>query len=861
MDNGGIHRDVLAEKESEYLECVHQIQCNCVDRDRKHSLFGDLMQQFSDFRCRPFYFLSTDTLSLIFSSLDVSSPQGLHASNKKELSKAEKDYTASDRCNDVGGSRRTRFAAETDKSQKPFRDEDIDIHTPIQDEQEIVSARWRRNRRAARGRNKDKYNAYIAMIKSHFADIDAVELAVETPTPPGKHAHCYPPPPMSFGLSSRTPSVCRTSILLSRSIQSAGGHTPMNAMSRRSTLLESSMQWTPVISHDAIPNPTHGEQDDLQLPGEGNIALLKKERKSTSMSNENTRRSSSFGIFEHRQMPLDNTLEWLARRGSFSETARSTKVRNRYSDRRDSSSHPSKFSDVSKLEKTVGKGNETNSIFTIAEEQDDGVEDLGRREVGETIAPSREEQDAKSPVIGDILAEIQREFGRKLQLAPGDDENVEDHESQILSDLLESPKSAHRDPREEDDDASVLDEQTPKPSKRHGDVSSIEGPKTPTQETPLQRLLRFCGHDEDSGEGNLPSMDELLGRHVDLTKVSKIGEGTFGEAFKAGSTVLKIVPMESDTLVNGEPQKRADEILAEVVVTLTLSELRERSNPPETDRQPLAETSSNTLKSMDSRDQKYSKESRNITAGFVQTYGVGVCQGRYAPALLREWHRWDEEHESENDPVDIFQEDQLYVVFVVADGGIDLEHYEPQNFAELQSVLLQAALTLAVAEEACCFEHRDLHWGNILIRRDGTETVKYRLRGVDITVQAAGVRVTLIDFTLSRLSGSDGRVAYCDLSADPEIFNGPRGDPQAETYRRMMKATRGDWKKYCPLTNALWIRYLVETILIHKLPSACGGEEKLALRNFKKEATLAESATDLVWAELFKGMWSSDGSI
>jgi hypothetical protein len=49
--------------------------------------------------------------------------------------------------------------------------------------------------------------------------------------------------------------------------------------------------------------------------------------------------------------------------------------------------------------------------------------------------------------------------------------------------------------------------------------------------------------------------------------------GTFGEAFKAGGVVLKIVPMEGTVLVNSEPQKRADEILAEVSVTLTLSRL------------------------------------------------------------------------------------------------------------------------------------------------------------------------------------------------------------------------------------------------------------------------------------------------
>ena len=37
--------------------------------------------------------------------------------------------------------------------------------------------------------------------------------------------------------------------------------------------------------------------------------------------------------------------------------------------------------------------------------------------------------------------------------------------------------------------------------------------------------------------------------------------------------MLKIVPMEGDTPVNGEPQKRAAEILAEAAVSLTLSQL------------------------------------------------------------------------------------------------------------------------------------------------------------------------------------------------------------------------------------------------------------------------------------------------
>lgn len=41
----------------------------------------------------------------------------------------------------------------------------------------------------------------------------------------------------------------------------------------------------------------------------------------------------------------------------------------------------------------------------------------------------------------------------------------------------------------------------------------------------------------------------------DLSSIVKIGEGTYGEAFKAGATVCKIVPVDGDMLVNGEVQK------------------------------------------------------------------------------------------------------------------------------------------------------------------------------------------------------------------------------------------------------------------------------------------------------------------
>ena len=47
---------------------------------------------------------------------------------------------------------------------------------------------------------------------------------------------------------------------------------------------------------------------------------------------------------------------------------------------------------------------------------------------------------------------------------------------------------------------------------------------------------------------------------------------------------------------------------------------------------------------------------------------------------------------------------------------------------------------------------------------------------------SGGVEVTLIDFTLSRLTLPSGVVAFCDLGADPALFLGPKNDCQVRRH-------------------------------------------------------------------------------
>ena len=46
----------------------------------------------------------------------------------------------------------------------------------------------------------------------------------------------------------------------------------------------------------------------------------------------------------------------------------------------------------------------------------------------------------------------------------------------------------------------------------------------------------------------------------------------------------------------------------------------------------------------------------------------------------------------------------------------------------------QTSMALAVAEQACGFEHRDLHWGNLLMQRGAPASVTCRLRCAPLRV-------------------------------------------------------------------------------------------------------------------------------
>ncbi|KAJ3368582.1 hypothetical protein GGF31_006264 [Allomyces arbusculus] len=125
-------------------------------------------------------------------------------------------------------------------------------------------------------------------------------------------------------------------------------------------------------------------------------------------------------------------------------------------------------------------------------------------------------------------------------------------------------------------------------------------------------------------------------------------------------------------------------------------------------------------------------------------------------------------------------------------GGTALED---ARIRDVWSCLVQIAKAVGEAERECEFEHRDLHWGNVLVDSEGTCRV--------------------IDFTFGRCVVAGGSVQYAPIP--DHVFEGDEDeDEQFAVYRRMREVVeRGGkgWNGYYPQTNVLWLQYLARKLV------------------------------------------------
>ncbi|XP_019732281.1 uncharacterized protein haspin isoform X2 [Hippocampus comes] len=294
---------------------------------------------------------------------------------------------------------------------------------------------------------------------------------------------------------------------------------------------------------------------------------------------------------------------------------------------------------------------------------------------------------------------------------------------------------------------------------------------------------------------------------LQMRRCVKIGEGTFGEVFStnnsSGETVaLKVIPLEGSEKVNGEDQKTFGEILHEIIISKELSSLKEKHH--------------------------------NQTSCFIGLHDLHCVRGCYPPEFLDAWDTFDRKKGSENDRPDLFENDQLFLILEFEFGGVDLENSNGtlSSVAVAKSILHQVTAALAVAEQQLNFEHRDLHWGNVLVKTTKQKTGSFLLNGAAHSLETKGVLVRIIDYSLSRLE-IDGLTVSCDISNDEELFMG-QGDYQFDIYRHMREENGNNWNSYHPHSNVLWLHYLCSKLLSMRYRGMGGRSSKDALKELTR---------------------------
>ncbi|CAH8656026.1 unnamed protein product [Schistosoma rodhaini] len=291
---------------------------------------------------------------------------------------------------------------------------------------------------------------------------------------------------------------------------------------------------------------------------------------------------------------------------------------------------------------------------------------------------------------------------------------------------------------------------------------------------PLEKLLRLCGQTE------IKSFDEYFD-HTIVESMVKIGEGVYGEVFQSPKgNVVKIFPVDGEDLVNGEKQMKFEEVYPEVFVSQRLSELAY-------------------------------KYRRNRSVNFAQLKRATVVRGKLPKALASSWRKYESQRGSDNECLDFLPAEQQWMVLESEFAGEPLSNVRFNTCREARSVIEQIALSLAAAESALQFEHRDLHWHNVLVRPTRQSKLRYRVGGVSYAVFTEGIQVTIIDFTVSRLC-HEGNIVYVDMSESPEIFE-CEGDYQFDIYRIMRENNGNDWRPFHPSSNLYWLHYLMGKLL------------------------------------------------
>ncbi|KAI1093320.1 hypothetical protein F5B19DRAFT_451008 [Rostrohypoxylon terebratum] len=326
-------------------------------------------------------------------------------------------------------------------------------------------------------------------------------------------------------------------------------------------------------------------------------------------------------------------------------------------------------------------------------------------------------------------------------------------------------------------------------------------------------------------------------------KIVKIAEASYAEVYRVtnerGTSIIKVIRMESPIkaqtktqqklgLVDEEPHSESD-LIGELKISEWLADI----------------------------------------PGFVVYKERYLVRGKACKELL-ETHQAFHKKIKRQDPERLqfypspsrYLDDTKFLVVELGDAGTALEDFPLVSSEQLWDIFFHVAIALARAEAHIEFEHRDLHEGNLCIRKT-SDHVPVEDRDRSSYFGFSGLEVTILDYGLSR-AHADSQVpgsqpmAY-DLERDLSIFTSEHA-PQCEVYRRMRSfLLRGDrvclppqshttpyevgidgpimWAQHEPYTNVLWLAYIYEWMTTH-------------FKGTKKELNAFKRLTKELWLHL-----------
>ncbi|KAK1969521.1 hypothetical protein LY78DRAFT_629804 [Colletotrichum sublineola] len=329
-------------------------------------------------------------------------------------------------------------------------------------------------------------------------------------------------------------------------------------------------------------------------------------------------------------------------------------------------------------------------------------------------------------------------------------------------------------------------------------TSEIRTPQPPVQPEPAYRVLTW---DEVCPPGDT---------------IEKIAEASYAEVYRVrnerGTSIIKCIRLESPIKAQTKAQERSGLV----------------------DEEPHSED--------DMRGELRISEWLADIPGFVIYKERYLVKGK-APKCLLETHQGFHRKMKRKDPDRLqfypspsrYLDDTTFLVVELGDAGTALEDFELVSSSQLWDIFFHVAIALARAEDLACFEHRDLHEGNLCIRRiDEPETRDPKKPGPYFGY--SGLDITILDYGLSRaedLEVEESEPVALDLEKDLSIFTSTHA-PQCKVYRQMrsflLRGERGhlppsahkapyakgvngeplSWDVYVPYTNVLWLAYLYQ---------------------------------------------------